>query len=829
MKSSITLCLMLLFFGFAPSALPTEMAPDPNTVQWWGPAYRYSLEGWISVHIEGEPYDRGEQHGRLLAPEIAAYVQALAEFTNPKSPLKAWELTRHLVKNTFLHGFTQEQVAEMNGIAAGASASGARFNGRPLDLLDIAALNLANELDSYESALAASAPHIRENQKPSSEYLALNSAQKKTSKGPIRCDAFAATGPATKDGKIVFGHLTMFSLYPANFYNVWLEVKPTHGHRFVMQTSPGNIQSGMDYSINDAGILLSETTVAQTSFEPQGIPLAARIRQAQQYAETIEQAAAMLSEKSNGLSTTEWILGDIKNNEIALLTLGTHRSKLYRSSQKEWIAGAEGFYWSNNSTKDRDVRLETIPDKNDRPSAIAALRTTSRDAIWLRMYDQYKGQIDADFAKRLLTTPEIVMSMSVDAKYTTSQMASKLQTWASFGPPLGAVRYPSPAEQRDFPAIKPLVSNPWVKLQPTQLLKTANKQPVDLPNPEASHLLIPTQSTPEPETQPAWHGTLLPKDDAAIWLTTAFANYERIIALEHTLQANAPLSQQAQDLLATKVFYYRSRYELAARARHDFPLAQTQANFRDDLWYDLVSGKGVLLLHALRKRVGAAQFDRLMDDFGRTHSLQEVSSQQFQTYLEHKTGTDLHAFFETWLNTPGLPHASETLMRASPFTIFSFDSELEKSLIIYGTLNEATVNKEAASVLQQALRRRKHNYAPPIKTDTEVSQEELKTHHLIFIGRPDSNRLMAAEEWKWPVRLALGSFQLRETLYAHPESALLMAIENPFNPRFSSVISAGLSPLGTLQATRQFAEGSLPNAPIVVLPNQQAIQALVLP
>ena len=100
-----------------------------------------------------------------------------------------------------------------------------------------------------------------------------------------------------------------------------------------MQTFPGGMHSGMDYSINDAGILLTETTLEQTRFNIRGIPLAARIRRAVQYANSIEETAAILSRDGNGLSTNEWLLADIKRNEIALLTLGTDRSKLYRSSR----------------------------------------------------------------------------------------------------------------------------------------------------------------------------------------------------------------------------------------------------------------------------------------------------------------------------------------------------------------------------------------------------------------------------------------------------------------------------------------------------------------
>ena len=243
----------------------------------------------------------------------------MAAFYNPKNPEDTWQVKRTLVKSLFLKGFTSDQLEEMNGIAQGANDTGARFHDHRLDVVDIALLNLTNELESLDGALAATSNGVENN-------AAGHRLQGRAARGPIRCDAFAAVGPATKDGKIVFGHITMFDLLPGNFYNVWIDEKPTHGHRFVMQTTPGGIQSGMDYSINDAGILISETTVNQTSFDVTGIPLASRIRTAQQYATTVDEAAKMLTEKNNGLSTAEWILADVKHNEIALLSMGTHQS-----------------------------------------------------------------------------------------------------------------------------------------------------------------------------------------------------------------------------------------------------------------------------------------------------------------------------------------------------------------------------------------------------------------------------------------------------------------------------------------------------------------------
>ncbi|WP_316676020.1 C45 family autoproteolytic acyltransferase/hydolase [uncultured Tolumonas sp.] len=833
----LTIAVLTLFCLYNNYLEASEYHPDPYSVQRWEQGYRYPNAGWIVVHIEGEPYERGIQHGRLLAPEIARYTQALASFTDPKSPVKAWKTTRNLVKRFFLHGFNQEQLDEMKGIADGASAAGARFNRRPLDIIDIAALNLANELHTFDTAITATPSTLTTQHHLSTQFTALNSSSRKAFQGPVRCNAFAAVGPATKDGKIVFGHLTMFALYPANFYNVWLDIKPSKGHRFVMQTTPGNIQSGMDYSINDAGILMSETTVEQTGFNPKGIPLAARTREAEQYAETIEQAADILRKNNNGLSSTEWILADIHKNEIALLELGTHRSKLYRSSQKEWIAGAEGFYWSNNNTKDRDIRLETVPSAIARPSSIAAFRTDPRDAIWLRMYDQHKGQIDGEFAKKLLTTPEIVLSTSVDAKYTTSDLATRLQTWATYGPPLGVVRYPSTKEQQDFPAIKPLISNPWQILnsEPPAKNNPHKLAAVDLHNPNNSVMSSPVKNKVVSDTQPAWRGTLLPQSDADIWLTTAFANLERIVAYEKALQKqnkNQQLKPADRDLIINKLFYYRSMYELAARAGNDFPLNSTKINLRNAKWYDIVTGKGVLLLYALRSQLGNDEFDVLMDKFGTKNSLHEISATQFQNFLQSQTRKDLSEFFNLWLNNTDIPQIkmtntdTENVLTAPPYTIFSFDAEIENTIIVFGTKDEELANREAANVLQQALKRRKHNIAPPIKADTELSENDIKSNHLILIGRPDSNLLINKLKNNFPINFGLRSFQARDKIYAHPESGIIFSFENPDNARFSIVVVSGLSALTTLNITQPFGEGTLPNARAVIIPFNREILGL---
>jgi hypothetical protein len=82
--------------------------PDPASVQRYGPAYRYPRAGWIVLHVEGAPYDRGYQHGRLLAPEIADYVKTLAVKRSVKAPADAWGAARTQANVLFLRRYDKE-------------------------------------------------------------------------------------------------------------------------------------------------------------------------------------------------------------------------------------------------------------------------------------------------------------------------------------------------------------------------------------------------------------------------------------------------------------------------------------------------------------------------------------------------------------------------------------------------------------------------------------------------------------------------------------------------------------------------------------------------
>src|SRR4051812_6483186 len=106
MRCRSLLFVLLICCPLFPAAVQAgDFEPDPRSVQRYGPAYRYPQAGWIVLHIEGEPYERGVQHGRLLAPEIAAHIRCMAAVQSPKAPAEGWKHVRKLCNALFLRRY----------------------------------------------------------------------------------------------------------------------------------------------------------------------------------------------------------------------------------------------------------------------------------------------------------------------------------------------------------------------------------------------------------------------------------------------------------------------------------------------------------------------------------------------------------------------------------------------------------------------------------------------------------------------------------------------------------------------------------------------------
>ena len=517
-RFGVALGLVLVWPWPAPAARPEVSPqggrPDPMTVERYGPAYRYPRAGWIVLHIEGEPYERGYQHGRLLAPEIADYVKALATKRSPKAPADAWRETRTLVNALFLRRYDAEYLEEMKGIADGAAAAGAQFRraGRSTSstsspstprsrstFLDGALDATANGLEGQ--AVRASRPSVPA---PEPRSRALQRLRRHRA------------GDRRRQGRLRPHHHVRASTMVRHF-NVWLDVKPARGHRVLMQTYPGGIQSGMDYYMNDAGLLVAETTIAPDQVRPRRP--AARLA-----------GSAGPSSTPTRSTTPSPILEDGEQRPVhQRVAAGRHEDQRDRdvraghrtrassggAARTSGSAARRGSTGAATTPRTSQVRLETVAERRGqaRQRRLPPLRPRPDVAPALR--DAQAGKIDAGFGFEAFTTPPLAAFPSCDAKFTTTAMARELKTWALFGPPLGRTWEPDrrPSAAR-FPDIRPLVGNDWTVLTadvPPPPSGTTARRPSISPASTSRPGRRPTRHCDLPPIRPpAWHGTILP-------------------------------------------------------------------------------------------------------------------------------------------------------------------------------------------------------------------------------------------------------------------------------------------------------------------------------
>jgi len=561
-----------------PAAWPSKVA-----VKSFGPAYRYPKGGWIYLHIEGKPFERGFQHGYLLAREIEGYIDRCAAQVNSKDRSQGWQQGRTVADAVFLRGFDEEILAEMKGIAEGAAAAGAKYNGRKVDIVDIVFANTITEIGLLNPAARITPTGL--------EGLGLTPPSyfdpKKNPAVTDRCSAFAATGKATRDGKMVIGHTTFWSLTLAEQTNVMLDIKPEKGHRVLMQAYPGGIQSGTDWYQNDAGVVLTETTIRQSPFDINGTPVAYRARKAIQYGTNVDLVVQHLKDRNNGLYTNEWLIGDAKNDEIAMFELGTKRTKLWRSSKNEWFGGTEGFYWGCNNSKDLNVRLEYVPDPQGRPTHLPYM-PSARDLKWQEMYREHKGSIDENFGFLAFRTAPLVSSSAFDAKITTSEMAAKTMLWAVLGKPNEREWVPSRWQKEQYP------NNEGIHSSGYRLFQAHASAPESSAAPEAAKKEAPKSALKKVPEDQLWKGWVLPATEADEWITLGSSAWHRILSADNpdeSLKINVMRARESAD--------------------------------------DARTARAILQFDAIRKQMGDDAFLKMMRDFFASNTTKTVRTAGF--------------------------------------------------------------------------------------------------------------------------------------------------------------------------------------------------------
>jgi len=506
--------LMILTTLVSPYALATGGATVNKTtnrntrissMSEYGAGYRYNIQGWIYVYIEGEPYERGFQHGYLLSEEIVDLMTRWSNMINNHPCLKPfngllskekyektsdtwWNFCKKQIVNMYWDKYPDEYKEEIRGIADGVYSSGIKFHDRDINYEDILTSNMMYEYLSKLTGhslrkgfhpLATLLKNLKE-EAPELATIKLNEFTSDFIDQPMhhKCNGFIATGDATTKGQIVISNsmwstgdgigMWWWSYYITFRWNLVLDINPTTGNRVIMTAAPGYIWSDHDFYQNDNGIVFLETTNPQGLWDNKGLPLAIRARLAAQYSNNIDDVMNYLKYRNDGCMNAVWLIGDTKTGEIARFELG-YRHSWYNKT-------FNGFHWSANNPMDFKVRLEKLHlrdiitdglrhflfEKGGRAYSFPRYRPSNRDRKFEELGNLYYGEIDVDIVKKIMST-EPLSPWSPDCKITDSDLVEKNGLWIIIGNPDNRIL---DVENLDDPKIKVESIPPagWVRI-----------------------------------------------------------------------------------------------------------------------------------------------------------------------------------------------------------------------------------------------------------------------------------------------------------------------------------------------------------------------------
>ncbi len=461
---SLLIVVMLIAVLFVNSAESVEQEkPTVITSGQYEKGYRYNIQGWVYIHIEGEPYKRGYQYGYLAAAEIIDMMNRWSHhgvgtkilyFYKVKNAQQWWKICKSTSLDVFWKQYPEEYKEEVKGIAEGVRDRGGEIFGKSVDYGDILTLSQMQETTVMLIKPLTGIHPFRDLIYSVKSYLGGESPDEDIEIG--MCSAFLATGDATPDGRIVAAHTSQFAYPITERCNIMLDVEPSEGNRFIMTAPPGQIWSNENYYQSDAGIVLMETTPGASRFwTKKGIPWAIRARRAIQYSNSIDDVIRILKTGNNGLYPSEWSVGDTKTGEIASIELGFMKSAVKRTFN--------GFYWSCSMLEEPVVKREVYGILSLLPFFSDMQSKNHRDKVFTELEKKYYGKFDIEIAKEIMSLYPICIRSS-DAKVTDSKLMEDLGLFAFMGIPNGTQWNPGNEAKEKYEGITEFPPSGWLQL-----------------------------------------------------------------------------------------------------------------------------------------------------------------------------------------------------------------------------------------------------------------------------------------------------------------------------------------------------------------------------
>jgi len=428
--------------------------------------------GFTYLHVEGSPNEIGTTHGEVLADMIERAISAYAHLTEDRYDMNWRECRLHAAN--FWAYVPQEQKEEIEGIAQGAATKNALNPlGSTVDWLDILTLNCMWDLWWRVDGVGKRLPfpflgEEEENPMPFPE-------------GNIHhCSAFVATGSATADGKFVIAQNLWMPFYLSPSFAIFIDIVPETGNRILMEVTAGMIWSGTEWYLNGAGMVIGETTLGGGPYNWGNVPSFVRLRKAVQYSDSIDEFKDIMLTDTNGAYCGDYLLGDAKTNEVAILELGSSEYELARTT--------DGFLGSCNYPWDPEVAAEMNEIQGwDHGCYPRYVRLN-------QLYEQYNGKIDIEIGKKILsdhydTVEETINPCghtlcghvenesgypwgSLDGKVTNQTLAARFETWARFGhscgQPFKVADHRKEHPEYAFDDLVDIIPGPWCTFGPLE-------------------------------------------------------------------------------------------------------------------------------------------------------------------------------------------------------------------------------------------------------------------------------------------------------------------------------------------------------------------------
>jgi len=331
--------------------------------------FSYEQNGWKYISIKGKPRERGFAYGILCANEFKE-IQKMLKFFILESYGYTWEYMIDQINKDFkditMKDFP-EFYEEMEGISDGCNNGGCKTS-----IDEIIAWNFYMSLPYWFSVKS-------------------DSRVGKEGGAKDHCSAFIAVGDYTEDGKIVVAHNSFTDFIDGQYSNIVLDLNPSEGFRFIMQTSPCWIWSGTDFYVNSKGIIGTETTIGGFFPYEKKVPVGYRIRNAMQYASTLDESVKFLLDGNSGDYANSWLFGDTNTNEILRLELGLKFHNIERTKN--------GFFIGFNAPYSPEIR-----NNECNSSGFYDIRRHqgARKVRLNELMDEHKGNINIEVAKKII-------------------------------------------------------------------------------------------------------------------------------------------------------------------------------------------------------------------------------------------------------------------------------------------------------------------------------------------------------------------------------------------------------------------------------------------